>query len=191
MRLEYKKDLPYDPVFYKNIFGTALGKSPLLPYLINAETDPEQYDCLTEAQAEVFESESSVALSFALKEGSPCRTEDRSLFIVKVLLFIGVRPNGNSIAVLASIIENLSFRQDLDVDDVIEFFANTHETTVSAVTRIIEKSLNVYDAELFDRVERLTGTKPLTSKDVISDLSLYIRLDYTAKKGGQADEQHR
>lgn len=181
MTYDFSFVLPSAALKY-NLRCSRLKSSPLLPYLLSSQ-DALDYDKSLEKQAEVFEKECSATLSFALKEGEPCRTEDRSLFIIKLLLFIGVHPNGNHLAVLTAIIECLSYRQDMTVDDAISYFASTHGTTVSAVTHIIEKCLNIYNAELFTRVEYLTGSQPFTPKDIICDLALYINLDYTVKQG--------
>lgn len=147
--------------------------------LSSAELAPREYEDWLKAQAEVFERESSAVLHFGSDaEYSPFRYEPRRNFIIKVLLYIGVLPDGNAMAVIAWLIETLSCRPDLSVDEAIDRFSDIHDTNSAAIMRIIDKNLNVYNADLYDRTESITDSRPMTSKDVLCDLALFVRLKY-------------
>ena len=133
-----------------------------------------------------FRRESSVILDF----GSPTyslhgafRQEAIKTYVIKVLLFVGTSPTGNGLAVLARLTEVSALHPELSLEYVIEDFAKTHATTVDAVTRIIEKYFNVYDNYFCERVMALTGSHPMTAKDVLCDLSVYVRAKYLCETG--------
>ncbi|MCH5155494.1 MAG: hypothetical protein J1F69_02720 [Clostridiales bacterium] len=128
-----------------------------------------------------FRRESSVILDL----GSPLyslngalRQEEIKTYIIKALLFIGTPPTGNGLAVLARLTEILCLHPELDLEYVIEDFAKTHYSTVDAVTRIIEKYFNIYDNVFCERVMLLTESHPFTAKDVLCDLSVFVRAKY-------------
>ncbi|MDE6293289.1 MAG: hypothetical protein K2L88_01550, partial [Clostridiales bacterium] len=97
---------------------------------------------------------------------------------LKVLLFVGTPPIGNGLAVMARLLQTLTMHPEITLEDAIADFAKTHSTTVDAVARIIEKNFNIYDNYFFDRVVALTHSHPMTAKDVLCDLSVYIRLKF-------------
>lgn len=111
------------------------------------------------------------------------RQEAIKTYIIKVLLFIGTSPTGNGLAVLARLTEVLTLHPELSLEYVIEDFAKTHATTVDSVTRIIEKYFNIYDSYFCERVMAVTGSHPMTSKDVLCDLGVYIRAKFMCETG--------
>lgn len=136
---------------------------------------------------DAFRRETSVILGFDSPLHSlygAYRQESVKTFIIKVLLFIGVSPNGNGLAVLARLIEMFTVHPELSLEEVIYDFANTHQTNVDAVTRIIEKHFYVYDNYIYDRVVKLTESHPMTPKDVLCDLSVFVRLKFASIKVG-------
>ncbi|MCH5154232.1 MAG: hypothetical protein J1F71_03370 [Clostridiales bacterium] len=106
------------------------------------------------------------------------RQECVKTYIVKALLYIGTPPTGNGLAVVARLTEILTLHPEIDLESVIEDFAKTHDTTVDAVTRIIEKYFNVYDSYFCERVYSLTKSQPLTAKDVLCDISVFVRAKF-------------
>ena len=128
-----------------------------------------------------FRHESSVVLGFKgplyIMHGA-LRQELVKTYIIKALLYIGTPPTGNGLAVLARLTEILTLHPELDLESVIADFAKTHETTVDAVTRIIEKYFNVYDSYFCERVYSLTKSQPLTAKDVLCDISVFVRAKF-------------
>ena len=111
------------------------------------------------------------------------RQETIKTYIIKVLLFVGTPPTGNGLAVLARLTEILTLHPELSMEYVIEDFAKTHDATVDAVTRIIEKYFNIYDNYFCERVMALTGSHPMTAKDVLCDLSVFVRAKYLCETG--------
>lgn len=111
------------------------------------------------------------------------RQEAIRTYIIKALLFVDTPPTGNGLAVLARLTEILTLHPELSLEYVIEDFAKTHVATVDAVTRIIEKYFNIYDNYFCERVMALTGSHPMTAKDVLCDLSVYIRAKYLCQTG--------
>lgn len=152
----------------------------------SAEETP-QYDDETYKNAiSAFRRECSVILNFGGSTYSlygADRHENIKTYIIKVLLFIGTPPTGNGLAVLARLTEVLTMHPELSTEYVIEDFAKTHAATVDAVTRIIEKYFNIYDNYFCERVMALTGSHPMTSKDVLCDLSVYIRAKLMCETG--------
>ncbi len=129
----------------------------------------------------VFMSESAKALSFDI-DGSghfgALSREQYKTFILKTLLFIGISANGNGLAVLARLIEILTLHPVMSPDGAIEQFAVTHSATFSTVERIVEKYFNVYNDRLIMRVTSLTQSQPMTPKDVLCDLSVFVRMNF-------------
>lgn len=111
------------------------------------------------------------------------RHEAIKTYIIKVLLFVGTPPTGNGLAVLARLTEILTLHPELSLEYVIEDFAKSHAATVDAVARIIEKYFNIYDNYFCERVMALTESHPMTAKDVLCDLSVYIRAKYMCQTG--------
>ncbi|MDE7406748.1 MAG: hypothetical protein K2M89_07750 [Clostridiales bacterium] len=133
-----------------------------------------------------FRRECSVVLDFnspLYSINGAVRQEAIKTYIIKVLLFVGTPPVGNGLAVLARLIEVLTLHPEFALEYVIEDFAKTHVATVDAVTRVIEKNFNIYDNYFCERVMALTGSHPMTAKDVLCDLSVYIRAKYLCQTG--------
>ena len=139
------------------------------------------HDSLYGRAISAFRNECSVILGFKgplyLLHGS-LRQEWIKTYIIKALLYIGTPPTGNGLAVLARLTEVLTLYPEIDLETVIEDFADTHDTTVDAVTRIIEKYFNVYDSYFCERVYSLTKSQPFTAKDVLCDISVFIRAKF-------------
>lgn len=164
--------------FSDNIRLSRLGRSVVGNYARNNSSDfGERYKNAVAA----FRRETSVILDF----GGPLdsllgtlRYESVKMYIIKVLLFVGTPPTGNGLAVLARLIEVLTIHPEIPLEEVISDFAKTHAATVDSVTHIIEKYFNIYDNYFFNRVVALTKSHPMTAKDVLCDLSVYIRLKF-------------
>ncbi|MDE6200908.1 MAG: hypothetical protein K2M47_03415 [Clostridiales bacterium] len=174
-------ELPY--TFTDNVRKSRLGKSAVGGYTVNTNAIQSDltYDERYKNAISAFRRESSVILDF----GSPLyslhgafRQEAIKAYIIKVLLFVGTKPTGNGLAVLARLTEILTLHPELTLEYVIDDFAKTHAATVDAVTHIIEKYFNIYDNYFCERVISLTGSHPMTAKDVLCDLSVYVRAKY-------------
>ena len=164
--------------FAENLRRSRLGKSVVGNYTLN---NSSEFGERFKSSVAAFRREASVILDF----GSPVvprigtlRYESIKMYIVKVLLFVGTPPTGNGLAVMARLMEVLTMYPEIALEEVIADFAKTHATTVESVTRIIEKYFNIYDNYFFNRVVTLTKSHPMTSKDVLCDLSVYIRLEF-------------
>lgn len=167
-------------IFRDNMRFSRLGKSVVGNYAINNSVDfRERFNSAVAA----FRRETSVILDLYNPLASllcTLRQESIKLYIVKVLLFIGTSPTGNGLAVLARLVETLTIHPEISLEDAIADFAKTHFSTVDAVTRIIEKYFNIYDNYFYDRVTALTKSNPMTAKDVLCDLSVYVRFKFTS-----------
>ncbi len=173
----------YDKTFLSNVAHSMIAHSSLLGSLIAPETEIMDFDERVREQVEIFERESSALLRLQPNEYRTKRYELRRLFIIKTLLFVGVTANGNGFAVISALIDTLSNRPELDLDNVIDSFAVAHGVASNTIGNIIDKCINIYNADLSDRVKKLTGTDPLTTKDVLCDLALYIRHEYLSSIG--------
>ena len=141
------------------------------------DTHDERYSKAISA----FRQECSVILGFngpLYSFNGALRQEWIKTYIIKTLLYIGTPPTGNGLAVLSRLTEILTLHPEIALEDVIEDFAKTHDTTVDAVTRIIEKYFNVYDNRFCERVIKLTKSQPMTAKDVLCDISVFIRAKF-------------
>lgn len=130
-----------------------------------------------DAMASVFESASGEALGFSFSVAPKqrfMRRQPLKYVIIKTLLFVGVDTRGKCFPVLARLIEILVVHPDIDLNDVIDDFAQTHHMSVGTVTRMIDNGLNMRDQETYDRVTTLTRSHPFTAKDALCDLAVYI-----------------
>lgn len=167
--------------FNSNIAKSRLGRSVVGNCLIGNNIDiGERYDRAVAA----FRRETSVILDF----GSPLhsvhgalRQESVKLYIIKVLLFVGTPTTGNGLAVLARLMEIMTLYPEIQLEDVISDFADTHSATIDSVTHVIEKHFNIYDNYFYDRVTALTGSHPMTAKDVLCDLSVFVRAKFMSR----------
>lgn len=158
----------------------AVGKSA-----VGAYADVIDFEERYKRAVVAFRRETSVILGFDSPIHSlfgAYRQESVKTFILKILLFVGVSPNGNALAVLARLIEMFTVHPELSLDEVISDFAVTHQTNVESVTRIMEKHFYVYDNYFYDRVVQLTKSHPMTPKDVLCDLSVLVRLKFASVK---------
>lgn len=129
----------------------------------------------------VFRRESERALSFDRDNSGlfgALSREQYKTFILKALLFIGISADGHGLAVLARLIEILTLNPAISPDEAIEQFAKTCSASFGAVERIVEKHFNVYNEQLVSRVTLLTQSRPMTPKDVLCDLSVYVRMNF-------------
>ena len=149
--------------------------------LLCSNDDVDANDELYGKAISTFRHECSVVLDFNgplyVMHGT-LRREWVKTYIIKALLFIGTPPTGSGLAVLARLTEVLTLHPEIDLESVIEDFAETHESTVDTVTRIIEKYFNVYDSYFCERVYSLTNSQPLTAKDVLCDISVFVRAKF-------------
>lgn len=143
------------------------------------DTQQSEHSCDNAVSAFVRETSVILAMDSATYSfHGMLRQESIKMFILKVLLYIGMPTTGNGMAVIARLIEVMFLHPELSPEQVIEDFADTHNATVDAVDYVIEKNFNVYDSYFCDRVEQLTKSHPMTAKDVLCDLSVYIKIKY-------------
>lgn len=157
-------------------------------FMTNADSGEQNqvFDEENKNAISAFRRECSVVLDFnssLYSFNGAVRQEAIKTYIIKVLLFVGTSPTGNGLAVLARLTEVLTLHPELSLEYVIEDFAKTHAATVDAVTRIIEKYFNIYDNYFCERVMTLTGSHPMTAKDVLCDLSVFVRAKYLCETG--------
>lgn len=167
--------------FSQNISSSHLEQSVVERY---CNTDGSDSIESFSKSVQAFKRETSVILRFGSPFyffGDSLRQENIKLYIIKVLLFVGTSPNGNGIAVLARLMEILTLHPELALEEVISDFAKTHSATVNSVTHVIEKYFNIYDNYFYERVVALTESHPMTAKDVLCDLSVFIRAKYMSK----------
>ncbi|MDE6028939.1 MAG: hypothetical protein K2F90_01300 [Clostridiales bacterium] len=161
-------------------------KSAIDDFVLNVDLNEhaQAYEELRNNAISVFRRECSVILNVDsptyLFRGA-VRQEAIKTYIIKTLLFVGTPPTGNGLAVLARLTEILTLHPELPLELVIEDFAKSHFATVDAVTRIIEKNFNVYDNYFCERVMALTGSHPMTAKDVLCDIGVYVRAKYMSQ----------
>lgn len=118
---------------------------------------------------------------FLYKRSEPMRGS-----IVKVLLYIGAT-KADKMGLLARLVEKVALDDEFKVETHIKETAELCGVTVSSVERLVEKAFNVYDAAVLKKISALTKTSPLTSRDALCDIALYVRTK--AYGGGLPDSK--
>ena len=133
---------------------------------------------------DVFVKECREALCVAPIESDFCgkRYEAQHPFIVKVLLYLGINPLSKSFLVTAYLIDCIVAEPNLTLSECINKTAELFEIDVTAVSRVIDKHFNIYDAELYRKITYLTHTKPMTAKDALYDISMYVSAKMVAAR---------
>ncbi len=153
-----------------------LFNSPLYSY-ITAHDGDILSDCL-----DAFEKETSALLRLTpyYETESVPRFEMIRPFILKVLIYLGIKPLGEKFAVIMRLIELLAVNDDIDFDIAVRECAlscGSEETVI----RAIESEINMYDGLFVDKLSALTDTSPLSPRDAIFDIALYVRNEYFGK----------
>ncbi|MCH5161372.1 MAG: hypothetical protein J1G04_05005 [Clostridiales bacterium] len=153
---------------------SVLFNSPLHSCITNHDGDLIS-DCL-----DVFENEASALLSLAPydKEEQATRFEMLRPMILKVLLYLGFKPLGEKFAVIMRLIELLTV--DGDFDRAITNCASSCGNE-DIVIRAIESEIDMYDAEFVNKLSLLTDTSPLSPRDALFDIAIYIRNERLCK----------
>lgn len=128
----------------------------------------------------VFEREMLQAFSLTPLDdkSAPVRAERIRLLILKVIGYLRLKVSGRSKAVLARLIETLALNPELEIRVIFDELAKHLGTTPKAISKIVEKSFFIYDDEFYDRVCKLTCTQPLSAREVLSDIAVYVRIKY-------------
>lgn len=155
--------------------------TPLQEYLCS-NTTVEQRQNVYYGAVKAFRSETAEALLLfdTSKRGeySPTRAEPLRGYIIKLLLYIGLLPKNSYFAVIARLIESIASRPEYTLESIIDDFAETHNTTAASVSRVIDKCLSVYNPQFAEKVMRVTNSNPMTSKDVLCDLAVHVRMKH-------------
>lgn len=154
--------------------------TPLQEYLCPDATGERRNDHSGAVKAFQAETAEALLLFDNSKSGeySPTRAEPMRGYIIKLLLYIGLLPKNSHFAVIARLVESIAIRPEYMLESIIDDFADTHNTTAASVSRIIDKCLSVYNPQFAERVMRVTNSNPMTSKDVLCDLAVHVRIKY-------------
>ncbi|MBD5131721.1 MAG: hypothetical protein HDT28_03895 [Clostridiales bacterium] len=156
-----------------------IGLAPLYDYVLNSveNTREKRINCVLKAfdlssATEVkpfYDNVESVLLNRGMVK----------LQILNLLNEIGLSAKEKNTAIIARLIEIVAANPDMDYDDLIAGFAKAHGSTALAVSRLLERELNVYDPVFVDKVTQITGSQPFTSSDILCDLAVYARNTYS------------
>lgn len=94
--------------------------------------------------------------------------------------FCDSKADRDGLFVLAAVIEQCAYRPELGLSDIIDGYASANGLSRQYVERLIEKHLNVYDAEKLARMQEYTGTAPITNKDALYDIAVAASVKFTA-----------
>lgn len=124
-----------------------------------------------------FQNESAEALCISQNREFSVnrRFESMRPFIIKILLYIDIFNKINRYAVIAYMIESLATHPNTDINRLIEDVTQKIGIGRSAVIHMIERCFDVYDQSVADRITYLTSTKPVTAKDAMCDIALFVR----------------
>lgn len=140
---------------------------------------PSEFFNVKNRAAEAFEAESARALTLENDTGTtPHRIESVRPLIIKILTYIGFLPTKQIKSIVAKVIELLAIDPEVDLDRFYAIAAERSETDAETIKRTVERAFDPFDPELTEKIMRLTGTEPFTSRDMIYDLSLYVRKKY-------------
>ena len=164
--------------------------APQKEYVSATCGSPCEYAEIFESAVNAFANEARVAFEISSNKvgDNVKRYASPRAFIIKLMLAIGLLPHDNSFAVIAKLVETLCLNPQIRLNDAIMRFAEAHGSTVDAVTRAIEKSLDAYDEKLIQRVTAFTQSRPMTAKDIICDIAVYVRAKYI--DGKMSNEQY-
>lgn len=168
----------------EQMFGRSVFyKTPLYEYFCSRTAVGEEG--LFVNAAEVFRAETAEALLLLDNRSNSTYSTNRAEalrgYIIKLLLYLGIMPKNSHFAAIARLIEIIAIRPELTLEYILNDFAVTHNTTVAAVARVIEKHLNIYNPQFTESVTRITGSQPITSKDVLCDLAVHARIKYNTE----------
>lgn len=102
------------------------------------------------------------------------RFEIQRAFIVKILLYMGLTPNSETFTVIARLIDCIVSQPSLTLSECINKVAEVCGVSVNSVSKAIDKSFYIYDNSVYDKVTYLTRTNPVTAKDALYDIALYV-----------------
>lgn len=139
---------------------------------------PSEFFNVRNRAAEAFEAESIRALTLESDTGTPRRIESVRPLIIKILTYIGFLPTKQIKSIVAKVIELLAVDPEVDLDRYYAIAAERSGTDMETIKKTVERAFDPFDPELTAKVARLTGTEPFTSRDIIYDLSLYVRKKY-------------
>ena len=139
---------------------------------------PSEFFNVKNRAAEAFEAESVRALTLENDTETPHRIEPVRPLIIKILTYIGFLPTKQIKSIVAKVIELLATDPEVDLDRYYAIAAERSETDIETIKKTVERAFDPFDPELTAKVARLTGTEPFTSRDIIYDLSLYVRKKY-------------
>lgn len=100
--------------------------------------------------------------------------------ILAVLIGFGSETDRDGLRVLASVIEQCAYRPELGLSDIIDGYASANGLSRQYIERLIEKHLNVYDADKFARIQEYTNTVPITHKDALYDIAVAASVEFSA-----------
>lgn len=154
--------------------------TPLQKYLCTDASGERRKNYGSAVKAFQAETTEALLLFDNSKSGEYAATRAESMrgYIIKILLYIGLLPKNSHFTVIARLIESIALRPEYMLENIIDDFAVTHNTTASSVSRIIDKCLNVYNPQFTERVMRITNSNPMTPKDVLCDLAVHVRIKY-------------
>lgn len=171
--------MPDPTVSFSQKRSSIFSRTALDGYIDSDKNSPFDHVDRYKSAINAFVNESRAAFALGCgRSNSAKRYEDPHTYIVKLLLAIGLLPRNNGFAVIAKLVETLCMCPQIGLNVAITRFAQAHGATAEAVTRIIEKNINVYDAKFIRRLTCITQSAPMTVKDVICDLAVYVRARY-------------
>ncbi len=129
------------------------------------------------AAADIFVKESVQALGISPIDSSAVveRFENVRPFILKTLLFIGVDTVGNKLPLTARLIHRLALHPEVGVSQAMNDLAKRARLNYTTISRIVDEALNVYDGFITKNISFLTKSVPVTSRDALADIALYVR----------------
>ncbi|MCM1367366.1 MAG: hypothetical protein NC184_00935 [Roseburia sp.] len=134
------------------------------------------FDIFEEAAC-AFEKECAEAFGITRSDAAIVnkRYEYIRTFIIKVLLFLDVFKRTKHYAAIAYMIEKLAVHPETDIALLMDEVANKIGASRSAITHAVENCFDIYDGWVAERIEYLTDSKPVTAKDAMFDVALFVR----------------
>ncbi len=99
-------------------------------------------------------------------------------FILKLLLYIGYDPDEMTFSLIARLIEMRVRRPNISFSEMLTELSQQTGIAYQNLDRDLERSLGYYNDDALDKVTYITGTVPLSARDIICDLAVYVRTKY-------------
>lgn len=96
--------------------------------------------------------------------------------ILKLLLYIGYDPDNPAFGLIAGLVEMRVRRPDAAFSEMLTELSQNTGVPYKVLDRELERSFSYYDGSALERMTYVTGTVPMSARDAVCDLAVYVRI---------------